>query len=70
MIREHISIRRLVAYRTLPAVGLRVALSTESGVWCHGAVVGKVTLARDARLAGLAAGVESSCELSPRVREC
>ena len=58
-----------VAYRALFAVGQGVALRAQPRVCCHGAVVGEATLALDARLAALAAGVESSFELSPALLE-
>ena len=45
------------------------AFRTQPRVRRHGAVVGEVTLELHARLAALAAGVESSFELSPGMLE-
>ena len=59
-----------LAYRAGFRLFLREELGTQSGVWSHGAVVGEVTLASRACLAGLAAGVKSSFEVFPRVIEC
>ena len=59
----------LVAYRAFLSVGQSVALRAQPRVRCHGAVVGEATLALDARLAALAAGVESLVQLSPAMLE-
>ena len=59
----------LSAHLACVQVCLRKALCTHSRVWSHGAVVGEATLALHARLAALAAGVESSFELSPAMLE-
>ena len=59
-----------MAYRTFPAVGQCRASRAEASVWGHGPMVGEVTLASRACLAGLAAGVENRFEFFPRVVEC
>ena len=66
---RHVLLGCLIAYRELLAVGQSVALRTQPRVWSHGAVVGEAPLALLARLAALAAGVESSFELSPAMLE-
>ena len=68
--REFLLLQRLVAYPTFPAVGQSLAFRAAACVRRHGAVVGEVTLASRARLAGLATGVESRFEVFPRVGEC
>ena len=59
----------LVAYGAFLAFCQSVAFPTQPRVWSHGAVVGEAPLALLARLAALAAGVESSFELSPGMLE-
>ena len=60
----------LVAYGALLANCQCGAFRTQPRVWGHGPMVGEVTLALDARLASLAAGVESRFEVFPRMVEC
>ena len=59
-----------VAGCALLAVGQSGAFRTQPRVWGHGPMVGEVMLALDARLASLAAGVESRFEVFPGVVEC
>ena len=59
----------LSAHRTSFHLFLSKTLCTQPRVWSHGAVVGEAPLALLARLAALAAGVESSFELSPAMLE-
>ena len=58
-----------VAYGALLAIGQSGAFRTQPRVWSHGAVVGEAPLALLARLAALAAGVESSFEFFPAMLE-
>ena len=67
---ELLLLQCIVAYLTFPAVGQSRACRAEASVWGHGPMVGEVTLAIRACLAGLAAGVESRFEVFPRVGEC
>ena len=67
--REEFFVECLVAYGAFLAVCQSVAFRTQPRVWSHGAVVGEAPLALRARLAALAAGVESSFELSPTMLE-
>ena len=68
-IREHVLVECPVAYGALLAICQSGAFRTQPRVWSHGAVVGEAPLALLARLAALAAGVESSFELSPAMLE-
>ena len=68
-IREHFLVECPVAYGALLAICQSGAFRTQPRVWSHGAVVGEAPLALLARLAALAAGVESSFELSPAMLE-
>ena len=67
---ELLLLQCIVAYLTFPAVGQSRACRADASVRGHGPMVGEVTLASRARLAGLAAGVESRFEIFPRVVEC
>ena len=66
---EEFLVQCLVAYGALLAICQSGAFRTQPRVWSHGAVVGEAPLALLARLAALAAGVESSFELSPAMLE-
>ena len=66
---EECLVQCLVAYAALLAICQSGAFRTQPRVWSHGAVVGEAPLALLARLAALAAGVESSFELSPAMLE-
>ena len=68
-IRELFLVECPVAYGALLAICQSGAFRTQPRVWSHGAVVGEAPLALLARLAALAAGVESSFELSPAMLE-
>ena len=68
-IREEFLLECLVAYGALLAICQSGAFRTLPRVWSHGAVVGEAPLALLARLAALAAGVESCFELSPAMLE-
>ena len=68
-IREEFLVECLVAYGAFLAICQSGAFRTQPRVWSHGAVVGEAPLALLARLAALAAGVESSFELSPAMLE-
>ena len=68
-IKEHFLVECPVAYGALLAICQSGAFRTQPRVWSHGAVVGEAPLALLARLAALAAGVESSFELSPAMLE-
>ena len=67
--REQFLVECPVAYGALLAICQSGAFRTQPRVWSHGAVVGEAPLALLARLAALAAGVESSFELSPAMLE-
>ena len=68
-IKEHVLVECPLAYGALLAICQSGAFRTQPRVWSHGAVVGEAPLALLARLAALAAGVESSFELSPAMLE-
>ena len=65
----YLLLQRPVADRALFAVGKGIALRAQPRVCCHGAVVGEATLALDARLAALAASVESRLQVSSAMSE-
>ena len=66
---EQFPLQPLVAYAAVLAICQSGAFRTQPRVWSHGAVVGEAPLALLARLAALAAGVESIFELSPAMLE-
>ena len=67
--REHVLVECPVAYGALLAICQSGAFRTQPFVCSHGAVIGEAPLALLARLAALAAGVESRLEFSPAMLE-